>query len=890
MKTRIDSISICVLFIFFSQAKTMFGQTAPSYTNNDTLSLFKTKINSHKNEQKKIFSFFKRKRKIEDTSQKDTLLTQKDSISEKNTEKKTITLKDRFIFPESRDSSFNPVVDSLKKIENTILGTKLNQSFDLKQGSINPVRDSLINKNSANYLKNKYKQVIPGMGTNQNLCGKKENILTKKDSLIAQNKMKLKSFEPKVFIKKQLQGIKPHGTISAGYDYGVLPFVAGNNYPSGGFRTEGQISFLVLNIPLELTYYYTNIKNTIGLTNYFRVSYDASRYKDQLEDKLNVKNKLKTEQFEKLQLEQQGIMKNIEYLDFLNQNPNYKFPVNDSLKNKYVSNYNKYIPKDSLYDFSNPSIKHTAVDTSKILNQYLKTDSLKNNNEYLRKKDSISNELNTYKAEYVKITTEINKVKTEIDQIKNIQKNPTSYTNPYFSKVQNVLSGLQKFEIGLCHPTYSTFLVDNIPLQGINVEYAKNTNFLAFTYGTTINNLLFNPNTIQGTMQGARNLYNYFDFGNLSSGRKVLSLKGGVGAKEDSHIYVGFLLGKGRSDYLLNDNSSTSYTKESNVVLELDAKYKFSDKLNVDVALGKSSVKEEDMSMEQIKKSVNEILSNYRSYAFLARVNTSIKKTKTKLTFTTRWLDPYFKSFGIGFIRSDNFRYEIKAEQQITSKIKYTIAYRKEEDNLLKLYNYKNTLQSINNTLNLKLNRQLNIRLIYTPLFRELKTPSMIIKDRNTISTVILSYTPRPRKVISQFNLLYSKYIISGDSSNINFENFTYTHQFIFKKGLKTDLNVSWFRNNLKDTLGNDTYLAVLGIGYVAQNKNSVTIGGKMAYKNKIAPQYGFVAKVNVKLYKGLLWEAQVEKIIIGDYYNSFMVEKIKQFPYYCSTRLVLNF
>ena len=737
----------------------------------------------------------------------------------------------------------------------------------------------------------KLKSLVPKIDIRNKASSTRSLLTDKKDSLFSKSSAQIKAIKPKSvsFLKKQFNAMRPHGNISAGYEYGVLPFVAGGNYPAQGFKTEGRISFLVLSVPLELNYYYTNIKNTIGLNNYFRISYDPSRYKDQLANKLNVKNQLNTEKLGKLQLQQQGIMQKMEYLNFLKQNPNYKIPAVDSSKNKLPGTITSLAIKDPLVPFSDSLSKSLQKDTSGLLKHSVKTNSPDN----MHKEDSISHEYSAYKSKYDSINKEINLVKKEIDEIKNLQKNASTLANPYFSKIQSFLSGVQKFEIGLCHPTYSTFLVNNIPLKGINFEYAKNSKFLAFTYGTTINNLLYNPNTIQGTLQGTRNLYNYFDFGNLAAGRKIISLKGGFGEKEGSHLYVGFLLGKGRSDYLMLtpvDAASTSYSKESNVVMELDAKYKFSEQLSVDAVYGKSSIKEEDLTMDQIRRSVTEIFSNYRSNAFLGRMNASIKKTKTKITVTTRWVDPYFKSFGIGFMRSDNFRYEIKAEQVITSKIKYTIAYRKEEDNLLKLYDYKNTLQSINNSLNLKINRQLNVRLIYTPLFRELTTPSVVIKDRNTISTVVLSYTPRPKKVTAQFNLLFSKYIISSDSNNINFENLTYTHQFLFKTGFKTDLNVSWFKNNLKDTLGNDTYLAVLGVGYVAKNMSSFTLGGKMAYKSSIEPQYGFVVKINVKLYKGLFWEAQVEKIIIGDYYNSFMIEKIKQFPYYSNTRLVFNF
>ncbi|MDF2450519.1 MAG: hypothetical protein K0S26_23 [Bacteroidota bacterium] len=718
-----------------------------------------------------------------------------------------------------------------------------------------------------------------------------KSLYTKGDTLLSENKTKLKEIKPaaKNHLKARLKSVQPHGSISIGYEYGVLPFVSGDNYPSGGFKSEGNVSFLLMRLPLELTYYYTNVKNVIGLNNYFRLSYDADRYKDQLSQNLSTKELGSKEQLGKLLSEQQKTAQNIEYLKFLNQNPDYKLPSADSLSkpNKSPS------PFDSIEPTTDIPVNKSLPDTG-VISGYSShyTDSVKNSTGYLEKKDSIANEVARYQTKYDSISDAIYSVKQQLEQIKDLQNNATGINNPYLTKQQQFLSNIKKFEIGLCYPNYSTFLASNIPIQGINIEYSKNNNFLAFTYGTTINSLM-NTNTLQGTIQNTRNLYNYFDFGNLSGGRKILSLKGGFGSKENTHLYGGFLLGKGKSNYLQTNSlefNSVSSTTESNLVLELDARYRFSEQLSVDFVVGKSSVKEEDFSMEQIRKSVNEIFSGYRSYAMMTRINAGIKKSKTKLTFSTRWVDPFFKSYGIGFLRSDNLRFEIKAEQPITNKIKYTVAYRREEDNLLRLYNYKNTLQTLSNTLNFKITRQFNVRLIYAPLLRVLKSEQLTIRDKNHISTIILTYTPKLKKVNLQFNALYSRYLITGDSTNINFENATYTHQLSFKSGFKTGTNVSWFKNSLTDSLGNNTYLSVIDIGYISKKANSITIGYKMAYRKGLEPQSGFMLKAKFRIIKNLFWDAEIEKILIGDYYNSFATWKINNFPYYCSTRLVLNF
>jgi hypothetical protein len=646
----------------------------------------------------------------------------------------------------------------------------------------------------------------------------KSNVLDKKDILISNNKNRLSSTSFKKQLKKQLNQLKPTGTISVGYEYGVLPFVFGDNYPTGGFKTEGNVSFMLLNVPLEFTYYYTDIKNIVGLNNYFRLSYDADRYKKLLSEKLGKKDELLNTELTGLQKEQQGIAQKLEFLKFMQSYPTYELPKVSPLSNTGYTPQIDSLNSSELSNggFNNPYSSYSLNDTSSYF------DSLRQLNNYSQKQDSITNLYGQYKTKYDSVNREIENVKSKLEQLKSFSNKPSGLpqtSNPFISKFQNALSCIKKFEIGLCNPNYSTFLLNNIPLQGINAEFQKGDKFFAISYGTTINNLLFNTNTLQGAIQTGRNLYNYFDFSNLEAGRKILCLKGGIGEKEGTHLYLGGLVGKGKTDYLLPALDPHLSSNESNVVLELDARYKFSEYLSADLIFGKSSVAEQDLTMQQISKSINEIFSNYRSNAVLFRFNAGIKKSKTKLVFTTRWIDPFFKSYGLGFLRSDNLRFEIKVEQPITSKIKYTVSYRREEDNLLKLYDYKNTLQSITNMVNLKLNRQFNLRLIYSPLFRELKSESIVIKDHNNISTAIVSFVPKAKRVNAQFNGLYSRYIISGDSTTINFENVAYTHQFAFKSGFKTDLNVSWFKNNLSDTLGNDTYLSVLDIGYTSTDK-----------------------------------------------------------------------
>lgn len=859
-----------------SQKKSIISEGASTRKRNE--SKVKQDVDSGKKDMKDLTDGFKsvtRKNKknkgVKDKKNEATSFISQDTIIEKQKIKKELKDKTKSKLNGNFDGITKTVPDTLKKDslkkevadkfskeriegtlkQNAIIGDYKLDSFDKKKYN---------KEKQKGFLTNSKNKLAGSLGITETKLPGKEEI----DSSKQIGKM----------IKKQLNAnIK--GSISLGYEYGILPYVAPDKYPTGGFKTEGRFSVMAIGLPIEVSYRYSTVKSVIGINNYFRVSYDVNRYKEELEKKAAIKDRLKKIQLDNLQLDKQNLamkMENLKSLGNVNL-PDLSIP-DTSL------NINGKFPLDL----------PNGLDSSKAFSY------LKNKTNFLQKKDSIlkfSNDCKAkyekYKGKYDSISEAIEKLEGGIDAVKNFDPKSKLPGISYQSKLEEILKHIKKFEIGLCNPSYSLFLVSNAPLKGINLEYATKDHFFAVTYGTTVNTIFYNPNTLQGKLEGVKNFYTFFDYNDLSNGRKVLAVKGGKGEKEGTHLFAGILLGRGKMDYLIATDPKYG-KKESNVVVELDAKYKFSEALNAEFIFGKSSLQTEDLSFEQLKKSFREIFSSYRSNAMQARINYDISKTKTKIQLTGRVIDPYFKSFGVSFLRSDNIRYEGKLEQGITKNIKYGLTLRREEDNLLGLLNYKNTFTTISNSLSIKLKKGLSIRLNYAPLLRTLKNGDNIITDRNSISTGIVSYVPKMKTVQASYNLLYSKYRITSDSGNIHFDNISYTHQFQFKSGFKTGMTASWFENTLKDTLSNNTYLGVVDIGYTTEKQNSFTLGGKVAYKAGIPTEYGFIAKATLRIYKAIFLETEAEKILTGDYYSSLVDSKIKQFPYFISSKVIINF
>ena len=58
---------------------------------------------------------------------------------------------------------------------------------------------------------------------------------------------------------KLWKSIKTNGFVSLGYDYGAIPFANINKFPSGFFRTEGNVGVSIKNIPVNANFYYTTL-------------------------------------------------------------------------------------------------------------------------------------------------------------------------------------------------------------------------------------------------------------------------------------------------------------------------------------------------------------------------------------------------------------------------------------------------------------------------------------------------------------------------------------------------------------------------------------------------------------------------------------------------------
>jgi hypothetical protein len=717
----------------------------------------------------------------------------------------------------------------------------------------------------------------------------------------------------KSFISK-LDKMSSHGSISAGYDYGVLPFASNMQVPMGYFHSEGQGQFSLGSLPFMGSYYYSDLQSISGLNNYFRVAFDAQKFKEQYLGKIAqeeqaVQNKL-MQAYKGRQLAEQKLL----YLTSLPNMGQVKLPTTPSplstpaLPGTGVLQQGESTIKTAVADSlakDEKGLKSDTVNGPKLNGKGLKSDStalaksakssLAKDTAGLGKNDTVKTAIARYVKLIEKYDKDIEKFNKEINTLKNTAK-AWERTNPYLSKLYNLMGGVKKLEIGLCYPDYSSFLASGMAVKGVNIEYYRDDIFVAVTEGTTVNTLLFTNNTLQNKLLNTPNPFNMFDFSSVQNGRKIVSGMIGIGAPDNTHLYIGMLYGTGLPSYITSTNSTVINTSlpdglSKNVVLEVDGMWKISSNSTFSLAYGKSSTT--TTTSNGIYTTDGGLFNSIESRAFLGKYQLKLPITNTTLTFTGRYVDPYFNSFGLGYLRADNFRYEGKVEQALSKKIKVSVFYRKDEDDFLQLYQYRTVLQTLGANTTVKLMRSLNLRVSYTPVVEkmyDLTNPSANILNHNSICNAVLTYSPIIHNVTSTFTLSYNYYKITSDTQTMAFQNFSFSNMTRFKNSFSNTLTLAWFKATPTDSLNNDVWMLTDQVDYTFKHGLKFGIGGTSAY-NPLSHtwQYGYLAKLTIPLIKHFSCELMVEKLVLGNFYDSFDILQIERFPYFGQAKLIMT-
>lgn len=682
---------------------------------------------------------------------------------------------------------------------------------------------------------------------------------------------------------KKIPNIFPQGNIALGYDYGYLPFLVQNNPPIGNFKTNGNFQIQLKSLPFQGSFYYSSLGTISGLNNHFTIRFDAPKYKQQMLKKLKRNELDRIQSIDSLGKVKQKLKTKLDYL-YLVKDQKISLPI-DSSKYHFPNRHDLDLPDlshdlDTLTpELNTPDslMPNVTIDTSKAKLPVF------NKDQYL---DSIGDEI----SKLQNVIGEVNQRMTQLKELNSLSQDSLMQLEvdktqaPWMRKINSFMSNVQRLDIGLTYPNYSQFLVSKIPVRGLNLEYQKKQLFFAFTHGKTVNNIFFTNNVIQNNLNAARNLYNFFDFNNINDGRRVTAVKLGIGQKNNTHFHIGMLYGLGKVSY---QDTSLIVDKEKNLVVELDGGIRIKKRHYLTLNYGRSAIQVNSVNFGDDGNLLDNLMDiNDRTNAILSRYQLKLDAAELLLTF--RWIDPYFRSFGVGFLRSDNIRYELKYKQNIGKKVSFNGYFRRENDNLLGLYNYQNVLLSYGLGITYRPTKHLMLKADVRPIVLDANSAidSLSVSNDNLILNGVLNYSNRIGETYINTSGIYSYYRLTFDESlqiyqninlNLTIENHNFANSLIFNRYQTTDTSSVPLASLVQNDL---TYRF---------NKFSLTGTLKGSFTQNQEFDFGYGIKFIVIITKSISIGGGFEKLVIGDFYNSVYNSSQLNYPYRATSSLVFK-
>lgn len=608
--------------------------------------------------------------------------------------------------------------------------------------------------------------------------------------------------------------------------YGLLPYSRNVDPPQSNTVLSGAVGVSLGKVPVKMAFHYSSLGLVSGINNYFRMSFDASQYKKNMRDYKFEKSGVNEKKIDSLFEIKTATNKSLAFL---------KYQISlDSLKSKGMKE--QIFKEDSILTFDTPNTEIAGVDSLKNKRELLEKN-LKHVDQLIdgyRKMDALNHE-------GIKVDT----------------------TRKKFGA--SVLESLQVLEFGLCNPNYSEFLIARSPVSGVNGEMQINNLFVGFTHGTTLSN--FRDLTNQGVENQANqnSVLSVLGFPENPEGNRVTSMKVGPGTKSTTHLFVGGLYGVEKE----NGEDQRNFVTAHNYVLEVDGKWTYVKNHSISLIYAKSYMKEvltEGGDKTALPEKVND---GIRSNALYAETSGKFLKWKNTYSASIKLVDPFYKSFGVGFMQSDNITVRGKLTQQLSKKVKVQGSFRVREDDLLGYNGIKNNLTSYTIGGSYKPVRGFLIKINYNPF--ELKSVSeeqVLYHTKNEIFNLISSYTKRKGKKTTTITGMWMHYQLDRGVYISSMDNFTLSWNQSVTKNFRLTMSGSGFSGGTAVSRSQEVLLDLKSTW--KKERSLIALGIKSMFNFSTHNwDYGASVQGDYKFNKVFSLVLKMEKVLLGSFYEN---------------------
>lgn len=687
--------------------------------------------------------------------------------------------------------------------------------------------------------------------------------------------------------KQQLQ-VQVQGNLGASYQYGLLTgYVDPNSTnPLNVFNSRGDLALEALAVPLNVSYNYSNFLNPLGVNNYVRCSIDTDKLKQRASDQKAAKLA--------------GFQKGAESLQRGKEVLQGKLGMGEVLLQKYARELGNYQDQMDQYKAQlgtqMDSLGGLPTDTSAYMAGISsKRDSLmalyadaRGRYDHAKQLyDTLQQAYNKVQQVYALYEQYQQGLSSLKDQAANLSVTGAKEAlgDKLSSQKQGMLSGLKTLDLGLSYPKTTGLSKNSVPIKGANIEFQKEHWYLSFCSGVTMNNLMVSTDAIQNKLNNSSNLFNRFDFQNIRERGWLTAIKTGYGTPESTHFYVGMR-------YLTNALALPGAADSAIVPSlgnEIDIRFvpSFSKGTVLDLVYGKTSLRSalSDSSRSNVFQS---LYSSDRTHTALCSVSQELKKIRTVVQSSVRWIDPYADVRSLGVLQPDNARFEMKTTSHVSDGLSLGLSYRKDQNNLMGNHDTTAHLRVIGGQLNGTIANKITYVTSVSYLMQELFSSQGRSTTNNYLIGVGLSTAYKIGAVKNTLTINYNDYLITDTASTGVFRSLTLQQASKFLFGVNR-LSLSYFRMNDETLMQNTSY--ILGDEVAMQRKKlKLLLGVKLGFTAKYGVQPGGKLEAVFQLSKQLEWSLSAERMVLGDFYNYYSLNRFERFPYAIMTRMGWHF
>ncbi len=696
---------------------------------------------------------------------------------------------------------------------------------------------------------------------------------------------------------KLLPRIKPEGNMLIGFDHGLLlGYIDSSNInPISVFRSEGDIGLNAMGLPLRFSYNYSSFRNPLGVNNFIRFSLDTEKLQAQTQIKIQERLDALNNELNEVNESKRVLSSKLGYGEVIQQKlkaeivrrkkelqvfPNDFTDKKDSLASAYLSDsLTTSVSEDSLFQAKQDSVSQSYLKAQQAYQKAV--------NNY----DTIQMAYNKCKKAYNAydlLAKQLNEKRAAIQGSEGgfLQTFVGEKTNSIAANRKEIFrTKIKTLDVGMTYPQTTSLSNNSVPMKGLNLAVQHKHWYTSLAAGVLMNNLMVSNDIVQNRLIYAQNLFNQFDFQEVTEQGFLVNVKSGLGTVEGSHAFLGFR-------YLSNAKMSldgmgpdtTELIPTLGLELDFRAKPNFLPGTVIDLVYGKTS------DSKKVKNDIRSgpltsLFSNDRTNTSLLKVTQPFKLFRTVLTGSIRWLDPDADVKSLGVLQPNNLRYEVKSTHKLLNHLNFGLNYRLDRNNLDDRMDTTITLSIVGGKIDGAISKSLHYFASLNYLVQQEQDRGNFLQERNNyMYGAGISAQYKVNDISSSIILNYNDYLLTDQVSTALFRNIGLQHLTNWTS-FTNGFSVNYFESyeetvdRIKSTIigdelsyQNERFIVSASVKCAFQENGTTDFGGKIEFITQIT--------------KSLSWSVLAEKLVMGDFYRSYEQARFDRFPYVISTNL----